>query len=115
MPDAGVNRDERVKHELEFRGRQRQLEITERQSELEFEGQRRTLELDHRQQQLELETKQRRGYYTNDGGKKNNAKIATTVNKCDITGEHWVSIIAKKTIKPNAEVHVPYGRNFARP
>jgi hypothetical protein len=56
-----------------------------------------------------------RGCYANDGGKKNNAKIATTVNRCDVTGEYWVSIIAKKTIKTTAEVYVPYGRSFARP
>ena len=57
---------------------------------------------------------QQRGRYANDGGIRNNAKIATKINKCPDTGEYWVSILAKKTIQPNSEVYVPYGHKFRR-
>ena len=56
-----------------------------------------------------------RGRYANDGGKNNNARIATTVNTCPITGMHWVSITARKRIRAGDEVLVPYGRSFERP
>ena len=56
-----------------------------------------------------------RGRYANDGGRKNNARISTVVNKCPVTGLHWVSILARKTILPGQEVYVPYGRDFKRP
>ena len=40
--------------------------------------------------------------------------IVTTVNLCDITDDHWVSTIAKKTIQTVVEVYVSYGRRFTR-
>ena len=55
-----------------------------------------------------------RGRYANDGGVRNNAKIATKLNQCPITKAYWVSIIAKRTIQPEHEVYVSYGRSFAR-
>ena len=58
---------------------------------------------------------QQRGCYANDGGPRNNARIATTVNKCATTGECWVSVLARKGIKPDGEVYVPYGVGYNRP
>ena len=57
---------------------------------------------------------QQHGRYANDGGRKNNAHIGTSINKCESTGTHWVSILARKSIKAGHEVYVPYGRNYPR-
>ena len=59
--------------------------------------------------------KNQRGCYANDGGTRNNARLSKTVNTCPVTGMHWVSILARKTIQPTREVCVPYGRDFKRP
>ena len=61
------------------------------------------------------EFKQQQGCYANDGGKANNARISTKVNRCGVTGVHWVSVLARKSIKAEGEVFVPYGSDFKRP